>query len=108
MSSGELRHYVQINSPTNAVTSNGDYEAGKTWTLLANVWASVKYAKGSEDSGERDATMGQATIKIRHRTDITNKMQIVFGAVTFDIEDNFDPTGKSQYLIIPAKVSDGS
>ena len=75
MSGGELRDYIQIESLINAVSANGDYSTGKTWGIVDKVWAKIKYMQGSENSDERDATIGKAMIKIRWRDDISNKMR---------------------------------
>lgn len=107
MSGGELRDYIQIESLINAVSANGDYSAGKTWGIVAKVWAKIKYMQGSENSDERDATIGKAMIKIRWRDDISNKMRITFGSRVFDIEDNFDLTGRNQYLTLHTIIADG-
>ncbi len=108
MSGGELRNYVQIESIVNAVSSNGDYSSGKTWGIVDKVWAKIAYSKGVESSGNRDTTLGRAMIKIRHRDDISNKMRVTFGSKVFDIEDNFDLTGRGQYLTLQVVVADGS
>ena len=101
MSSGELRNFITIQYPTSAPGTSGDYSAGTTWLTLANVWARVIYSKASEVSTDRDHVRPNATIKIRHRTDITSKMRIVYGSETFDIEDSFDATGRGAYLMLP-------
>lgn len=106
MSAGELRDYVQIESSASSPSTNGDYSGNTTWSLVANVWARIIYAKVSESSGERDFTRGKATIKIRHRSDITNDMRIVFNGRIFEIEDNFDVNSKGQYLFINTVVRD--
>ena len=108
MSSGELRNYIQIESIINSVSSNGDYSSGKTWGIVDKVWAKISYSKGVESSGERDSTLGRATIKIRHRDDVSNKMRISFGSRVFDIEDSFDVTGRGQYLLLSVSIADGS
>lgn len=104
MSSGELRHFVSIQEPTEAAGANGDYAEGTTWANLATnpeVWARIIYEKVQESSSDRDYTQSKAVIKIRHRTDITNRMRIVYGSEIFDIENSFDPSGRGAYLMIP-------
>ena len=107
MSAGELRHRLQIESATTTPGASGDYSGSKTWAALAitpMVWARIDYANTSEKSGERDHTLGKATIKIRYRSDLNNKMRITYDGKVFDIEDHFDPTGRKQYLLINTVV----
>ena len=100
MSSGELRHYVELQTQKSDPNDNGDYAKNTEWDHCTNFWARIIYQNVSEDSNDRDFTEGKATIKIRYRKDITNKMRIVFDGRNFDIENNFDPSGRRQYLML--------
>lgn len=103
MSAGELRFFVEIKEPSNSTVVAGDY-SGLSFVRFCQAWASIQYSAGKETGNERDATLGQAKIKIRYRDDITNKMRVYYDGREFEIEDNFDPTGKRKYLIMLVKV----
>lgn len=107
MSAGLLRNLVTIQSSTVTASSNGDMSQ-RTWAELAQVYARIIYEKASESSGDRDATQGKATIKIRYRSDVTNKMRVTFDSRVFDIENNYDPTGRKQYLMLNCVIPNGS
>ena len=107
MSSGELRHSVVIESQAGTPSTTGDYSANTTWSTVDTVWASIKYAGGGESSDDRDSTTQSATIKIRYRTDITNKMRITFDGLIFDIESHIDPSGRRKYLMLSTVISNG-
>lgn len=108
MSAGELRHSVQIESIIQGSPSNGDYTAVDSWGIVATVFASINYSRGREDSDGRDVTQNRAVIKIRYRDDLSNRMRISHDGRIFDIEDNFDPTGKKQYLMLQTLIVDGT
>lgn len=103
MSAGELRFFVDIRRPKESIPTAGDY-ANQEYERHCQAWASIKYLAGRESADDRDSTLGKANIKIRYRGDITNKMIVVYDGRTFEIEDNFDPTGRRKYLMIAAKV----
>ena len=105
MSAGQLRHKVRIESQSSVPSDTGDFTGNTTWTLVDEVWASIKHNAGDESSGARDSTKQKANIKIRHRSDITNKMRIVFSGINYDIEGHFDPTGKKAYLMLSTVIA---
>jgi len=103
MSAGELRHKVVIESLTHGATTNGDYSE-PTWATVATVWASIRPSKAGEQSGDRDFTRQSIDIKIRYRSDVTNKMRITEGSTIYEINSIVDPIGRGQYLLISATV----
>ena len=111
MSSGELRHKIVIQSQSALPLTAGDFEKSKVWSNIDSspnyVWGNVQYSAGSESSDDRDSTTQRATIKIRYRTDITNKMRVTFDGRIFDIESHQDLMGKRKYLHLSTVISNG-
>jgi len=59
----------------------------QVWSDLATVWASVRYLSGVETIKSDAATsVAKASIRIRHRTDVTAAMRVVLGATTFEVK----------------------
>lgn len=107
MSSGELRHFIEIQSQSDGVAVAGDFSS-PVWAKHCDAWANIQYMAGKNVGNDRDSTLGQAKIKIRYQSDITNSMRVVYEGRYFDIEDNFDVNGRRQYLIMLVKISDKS
>ena len=99
-----LRNCVEIQELIDRPTSNGD-RSNPDWVKFSDEWANIQYKDGNESSGDRDSTLGKATIKIRYRPDISNKMRVVYEGRIFDIEDNYDIDGRWRYLMIVAVIS---
>jgi len=109
MAAGELRHQIQLEALSySGASNNGDYAAESGWGIVANVWGSITYSRGREDSGDRDSTQNRAVIKIRWRDDVSNRMRVSSDGHVFDIEDNYDPTGRKRYLLLHVFIVDAT
>src|SRR5262245_14397795 len=78
-----------------------------TRTLLANVAAEMRPTRGFEQTeGGRDQARAEKVFRIRWRSDVTNKHELDFDGVTYDIT-RIDEVGRRQGLDITAlaKVS---
>lgn len=90
---GDLRHRVTLQSRTD--TADGRKGFTTTWATLAVVWAAVESISGREAliAGQMNAAL-TTTVTIRHRSDISVKQRILFGARTLQIENYQDPDGR--------------
>ena len=85
MRAGELDRQIVINRLAPNQNSFGEEE--KEYLKVATVWASVKPVKSSEKftESQTDAVL-ELEFKIRYRSDIEAKMQIVYNGKNFDIK----------------------
>lgn len=97
MRAGTLRHRVTIQQATETQNSYG--EIVQTWTTVATVWGAIE-ARGMRESFTASQQFATAdhVITIRHRSDVTPKMRLVYGSRTFDIEGAVDPDGRKREL----------
>lgn len=97
MRSGTLRHVITIRQRT--TTQNAIGEPSDTWADVATVRAWVQDLSGREflaAQGEQNSV--NVKILIRHRADITPAMQVVWGALTLNIEAVLSPTRNGSTL----------
>lgn len=102
MSSGELRHKIEVQQFQSTVSSNGDVN-NINWLTYKSVWASVKPMDSSaqrEESGQRDIVHDRYNIKIRFDDGVTTNMRILHKGDSYDIEAIHDLNGRKQYLTL--------
>ena len=94
---GELRHRLRLEAATRSADGGGG--ADVTWTLVAEVWASVKAGSGAERV-KGEGLAGQVTheVWIRYRADAAPAMRFVESARSFDIHAVLDPDGRRRWL----------
>lgn len=69
-----------------AETQNSSGEAVPTWSELATVWASVRPARTVESvQGDQEHAVRETVFRVRHRTDVTEKMRVSYGGKVYDI-----------------------
>lgn len=91
MRGGTLRHVITIRQRATRQNEIGEQTSG--WSDVATVRAWVQDLSGRELlAAQATQNPVNAKILIRHRADITPAMQIVFGAVTFNIDAVLSPT----------------
>lgn len=81
-----------------------------TWTDLATVFAQVEQLSGRElMSANAEYAENIARITIRFRTDVIEKMRILYGAAIYDITSVSDIDGRRRELELSCKtgLSDG-
>lgn len=99
MRAGQLRHRVTIQQATETQDSYG--AVVQSWSTLANVWASIEARTGRETfTAAQVYATADHIITIRHRSDVTPKMRITYGARTFGIEGAVDPDGRKKSTIL--------
>ncbi len=98
LQSARLKDYVTIQQP-----QEGKDDVGGTkviWVTLAQVWAEIRPLRGRQffDAFQTQTELSHK-ITIRHRTDVSAKMRVMFGTRTFTIEaPPIDPQERHQYL----------
>lgn len=84
VSTGTLRHRVDIEAPVRA----GDGGGGSivTWTHVAQVWAAI-VPRGGGETVSADRVAGSAThdVWMRYRAGVTPEMRLRWGVREFDI-----------------------
>ena len=88
--SGNLRHRLQFQEPTQERNSVG--EVIESYSTYMTVWGSLMAAKGTETLEANTPQGTQSyTIKIRYNSDVSLTDQIVFGSRIFEINsiDNY-------------------
>lgn len=98
---GDLRHRVTIQQETNTPDSRGGNAV--SWAAITNgtCWASVEPMKAYERF--QHAQIQHAVthkVTVRHRTDITAGMRVLFGSRTFEIQGIRRPDERNRYLIL--------
>lgn len=84
VSIGSLRHRVVLEAPVRVGDGGGG--AHLTWSLVAELWASVSPAAGSEGVvAEGPAGRISHEIVLRFRDDVSPKMRIRLGSRVFEI-----------------------
>lgn len=91
-----LTHRVTIQSLT-----EGQDEIGQpitTWADVATVWADVRHPSGlSTIKADADVSIVKASVRIRHRADITSGMRLTHGGQAYDILAIL-PDGRRMFL----------
>jgi SPP1 family predicted phage head-tail adaptor len=101
MRAGELRNRIQLQAEV--VSRAADGEERRSWATVARVWAAVEPATGSErwtQGLDQRLVERMARIRIRYRAGITEKMQIVFGMRTFDIQSVAETRSERRELVL--------
>lgn len=74
---GDLDRRITIQTATVSRGDTGGHE--ESWATLAAVWASVRDLSGRETfNAEAAGSNVKRVVIIRHRTDVTDKMRILF------------------------------
>lgn len=101
---GKYRHRITIrNAPTDA-SRNAFGERVGSGATVATVWAEKQDWSGSEvnETGRETATV-TTKWRIRYRTDVLPKMQVVFGSEVYDILNVLDFDGKKRELVLESR-----
>lgn len=84
MSIGKMRHRVLVRQLATGKDSAGQPLTG--WVDFASIWADVRFARGLEVvRAERETNIVNGSMRVRRRSDITEKMQLVYSGKTYKI-----------------------
>ena len=79
-----LNRKIEIQSLVVTATDTGGFS--EAWTTLANVWAKIKNASGSElIHADQLGAVAFSDFTIRYRADLTETMRIVYRGAEFQI-----------------------
>jgi len=83
--SGRLDRQIVIESP--AVAQDASGEPVETYSTFATVWARKLSIKRAAEAFKFEQRVGTKNVvwEIRHRTDLTNRMRVLFDGVYYDI-----------------------
>jgi SPP1 family predicted phage head-tail adaptor len=102
---GKLKHYVNLQSSTNAIDDYG--EENKTWSTDESIFAQIQPLRGSEllEYQQINAELTHRII-IRYTSNATPAKRILFGSRIFDINvvRNIDEKNEMQELLCKEKV----
>lgn len=97
---GDMRQRLSLRAFTTSRNASG--EELRSWGELAEVWGAVEHKTGGSDEGEESAqTVGvtSAVFRIRHRTDLNEKMMIVWNSRAWNIRSLLPDYDKTYLLI---------
>lgn len=85
MKVGALNNLVKLQRRTAGADSLG--QPLTTWTDVAEVYADIRYQRGLEAiKGGAVASLTNASIRIRWRTDVTSDMRVLYGSTEYQIK----------------------
>jgi SPP1 family predicted phage head-tail adaptor len=94
---GELRQRMRLEVAVR--TPDGAGGADETWSLVAELWASLKPLSGQEGL-EADRVAGHVThdVVVRYRAGMVPAMRLVLGTRVFDIRAVLDVDERRRFL----------
>ncbi len=100
---GDLNTRITIQQSAETQSASGAVTAA--WSTLATVWAERNDLTGREYLQAQQAGSEITTqFRIRWRSDVTAKMQVVHGSATYSIEALFDREGRRRELFLICKA----
>jgi len=108
LKAGDLRHRITIQQRSTSEDAVGQLLL--TWTDVATTWAKVEQLAGRElMTASAERAENTARITIRYRSDLVEKMRILYGAIIYDITSVSDIEGRRRELEVMCKtgVSNG-
>lgn len=97
---GKLRERVTFQQESRVADGGGGHAL--SWANIGTnptVWARVKPISGREQiQAMQLAGILTHRVTVRHRTDITTSMKIVWGSISLNIRSIINPDEKSKYL----------
>jgi SPP1 family predicted phage head-tail adaptor len=100
IAAGRLNRRVAIQEVSRVGDGGGGWT--ETWATVATVWARVAPASGSEEyraQQTQSATIYE--VEIRHRTDVTPQMRIVYaGKELYVIQPPYSPNEARETLVL--------
>ena len=86
MRAGELRHRLTIQQKTGGTDDWGS-PLPDAWADMVKVWGNVRHLNGTESIRAGAITsIVNASIRIRHRTDVTPAMRVLHAGNRYDIQ----------------------
>ena len=103
MRAGTLNVRVTVQQQSSAQDALG--QPLQAWSDVATLWANVRHSSGVESiKADAVTTVVRASIRIRHRTDITAGMRVVAGTYTYNIVTVLPDIGGKEYTDLVCEV----
>ncbi|MCP3022300.1 phage head closure protein [Cupriavidus basilensis] len=103
MEAGKLNRRVHILHAQKQRAPGG--QEVKTWVPLAKVWASIRHKGGLETiRAEAEASIVQASIRVRYREDIDATMRVQHGARVYEIRAVLPDELRREYVDLVCEV----
>ena len=100
---GQLNNRVTIEQLSAGVDSIG--QPVMTWTMLAQVWASIRFIKGLEAiQGGMEGSLSHVSLRIRYKASITPAMRVTHGGLTYQIKAILPDLAGKQYMDLACEV----
>lgn len=104
MQAGRLNTRCVIQRRTGGTNDWGE-PLPEGWETHATVWANVKHLSGSEAiKADAEVSTVRASIRIRHRSDITAGMRVLIGLAVYDIEAVLSDTARREFVDLACKA----
>lgn len=105
LDAGRIRHRVRIEAPLR--TPDGGGGATETWVTVAEAWAEISPAGGTERL-EADRVAGRVThvIHMRAGVNLAPEMRVVNGTRIFEIRAAIDLNERGRWLRVLAEERD--
>ena len=104
MDAGKLNRRIVIQSQTATQDAAGQ-PLPDTWSTFATVWANIRFNSGYESiKGESVASIARASMRIRYREDITNKMRVTHNSITYEIKAVMPDEAKREFVDLACEV----
>lgn len=104
MQAGRLNRRCVIQRRTGGTNDWGE-PLPEGWETHATVWANVKHLSGSEAiKADAEVSTVRASIRIRHRSDITAGMRVLIGLAVYDIEAVLSDTARREFVDLACKA----
>lgn len=99
MKAGDLRHKVQIQTPTEATDSQGGAEF--TWATVASVWAAIEPLSSREQSYQATIqVVATHRVTLRYTALLTNRSRLLYGARIFEIISRVNAEERGEQLVL--------
>ena len=103
MHAGNLKHLVDIQHQVTTQDALGQVVGA--WATLCSVWADIRLPSGLEQlRGDAFVSRTRASIRIRHRSDITAGMRVLIGLAVYDIEAVLSDTARREFVDLACKA----
>lgn len=101
MSAGRLRHYAELQSKQEVEDDGGGVDV--TWAKERNVWCYIRPVSGVQrmEAMRRNSKISHE-IKARYNSDLNPTKRIVYRGKAYNLEADWSPDEKQEYVMILA------
>lgn len=104
LQAGSLNSRVSILTPSTSQDAIG--QRVPTWDTLGGAWANIRHLSGTAAiKASGDATVVQASIRLRYRTDITPAMRVLHAGTAYNIKAVLPDTVGKEHIDLVCEVA---